>query len=125
MTAMAKALQSTWLYYDDMKTFIGPLDAVNPNNSRGDWMGAMLSYYGNATNILICPSAPDKGNPANKQNPAGKSDQATPPAAAASVPARIHFDGAIAGESLGLQSLPDPFSGVALFAQEHPILSQN
>lgn len=64
------------MYYDDEKTFVGPLDATNPLNSQGDWMGALLSYYGNATNVILCPSAPDNGNPANIQNPAGKSDQA-------------------------------------------------
>jgi prepilin-type processing-associated H-X9-DG protein len=64
------------MYYDDNQTFVGPLDANNPDNSMGDWMGTMLSFYGKATNVIICPCAPDKGNPANNQNPAGKSDQA-------------------------------------------------
>jgi prepilin-type processing-associated H-X9-DG protein len=39
-------------------------------------MGAMLSFYGNATNVLFCPAAPDKGNPNNLANPPGTADSA-------------------------------------------------
>jgi prepilin-type N-terminal cleavage/methylation domain-containing protein len=59
-----KQLQlASQLYYDDMKTFIGPT-TNNPDFSQGDWMGTMISYYGNTTNVIFCPSATDKGNPA-------------------------------------------------------------
>jgi prepilin-type N-terminal cleavage/methylation domain-containing protein len=44
------------MYYDDNQTFIGAI-TNNPLYSQGDWMGTMLSYYGNATNIIICPAA--------------------------------------------------------------------
>jgi prepilin-type N-terminal cleavage/methylation domain-containing protein len=64
------------LYYDDTKTFVGALNN-NPDLSMGDWMGTMLSFYGNATNLIIDPSAPDKGvNPAGAINPPGTSDSA-------------------------------------------------
>ncbi len=64
------------MYYDDNKVFIGPISA-DPNQSKGDWMGTMLSYYGNATNVIICPTAPDKNSatPVPGNNP-GKSDSA-------------------------------------------------
>jgi prepilin-type N-terminal cleavage/methylation domain-containing protein len=63
------------MYVDDQKRYVGPIDINNPNMSQGDWMGAMLSYYANATNVLFCPSAPDTGNPSNA-NTAGKADSA-------------------------------------------------
>jgi prepilin-type N-terminal cleavage/methylation domain-containing protein/prepilin-type processing-associated H-X9-DG protein len=63
------------MYYDDNKTWVGPLNN-NPSLSQGDWMGAMLSYYGKATNVLFCPTGPDKGNPTGAVNPPGKADGA-------------------------------------------------
>lgn len=64
------------MYYDDMGTFIGPI-TNNPDFSDGDWMGTMLSYYGKSTNLIICPSAPDKGiNPPGTVNPPGMADRA-------------------------------------------------
>jgi prepilin-type N-terminal cleavage/methylation domain-containing protein len=45
------------MYYDDNQTFIGPI-SNDPNASQGDWMGTMLTYYGKATNLVICPTAP-------------------------------------------------------------------
>ncbi|HEY3932924.1 MAG TPA: prepilin-type N-terminal cleavage/methylation domain-containing protein [Verrucomicrobiae bacterium] len=63
------------MYYDDNQTFIGPTNAINPDLSHGDWMGTMISYYGNATNLIFCPSAPDKGNPSGG-NTSGTSDSA-------------------------------------------------
>jgi prepilin-type N-terminal cleavage/methylation domain-containing protein len=45
------------MYYDDNQTFIGPI-SNDPDASQGDWMGTMLSYYGKATNLIICPCAP-------------------------------------------------------------------
>jgi len=45
------------MYYDDIQTFIGPI-SNDPDLSQGDWMGTMLSYYGNSINLIICPSAP-------------------------------------------------------------------
>jgi len=62
------------MYVDDLKVWVGPLDP-HPNASQGDWMGAMLAYYSGATNVLFCPSAPDKGNPSNA-NSTGKADEA-------------------------------------------------
>lgn len=64
------------MYYDDNGTFIGPI-SNNPDDSQGDWMGTMLTYYGKSTNLIICPSAPDMGiKPANAVNPPGLSDRA-------------------------------------------------
>ncbi|MDE3068907.1 MAG: prepilin-type N-terminal cleavage/methylation domain-containing protein [Verrucomicrobiota bacterium] len=63
------------MYADDTKQWVGPLTA-DPTLSQGDWMGAMLHYYGKATNILFCPAAPDRGNPNNQVNPPGKADAA-------------------------------------------------
>jgi prepilin-type N-terminal cleavage/methylation domain-containing protein len=65
------------MYYDDNKIFIGPVNATDPTKSKGDWMGTMLGYYGNATNVIICPAAKDKGiNPPGTVNPAGNADTA-------------------------------------------------
>jgi prepilin-type N-terminal cleavage/methylation domain-containing protein len=50
------------MYYDDTQTFIGPI-TNNPDASQGDWMGTMLSYYGKATNLIICPCAPANFSP--------------------------------------------------------------
>ncbi len=63
------------MYADDTKTWVGPL-SLDPTMSQGDWMGAMLAYYGRATNVLFCRNAPDRGNPNNVVNPAGKADTA-------------------------------------------------
>jgi len=63
------------MYVDDNKVWVGPLNA-NPSLSGGDWMGAMLAFYSNATNVLFCPLAPDKGNPNNLVNPPGTADSA-------------------------------------------------
>jgi prepilin-type N-terminal cleavage/methylation domain-containing protein/prepilin-type processing-associated H-X9-DG protein len=52
------------MYVGDMKVWVGPLNS-NPSLSQGDWMGAMLAFYGNATNVLFCPTAPDKGDPSS------------------------------------------------------------
>src|ERR1700754_4892165 len=60
---------------DELGVWVGPTNA-NPAFSGGDWMGAMLSYYGNATNVLICPTAPNRGNPSALVNPAGTADSA-------------------------------------------------
>lgn len=63
------------IYYDENKTWVGPMNASNPSLSRGDWMGAMIADYGN-TNLLYCPSAPFRKNVNNAVNPPGKSDGA-------------------------------------------------
>src|SRR5579863_7912308 len=65
------------MYYDDMNIFVGPLN-TNPNLSQGDWMGAMLAFYGNSTNVIFCPAAPDKGIPTAGPaiNPPGTADSA-------------------------------------------------
>ena len=57
------------MYVGDNKIWVGPM-TTNATTSQGDWMGAMLSFYGNATNVLFCPSAPDKGA-AGLVNPPG------------------------------------------------------
>jgi prepilin-type N-terminal cleavage/methylation domain-containing protein len=63
------------MYVGDQKRYVGPIDVNNPSLSQGDWMGAMLGYYANATNVLFCPLAPDTGDPLN-QNTSGKADSA-------------------------------------------------
>jgi prepilin-type N-terminal cleavage/methylation domain-containing protein/prepilin-type processing-associated H-X9-DG protein len=63
------------MYVGDYKVWVGPMNA-NAALSQGDWMGAMLSFYGNATNVLFCPTAPNKGNPNNLTNPQGTADAA-------------------------------------------------
>jgi prepilin-type N-terminal cleavage/methylation domain-containing protein/prepilin-type processing-associated H-X9-DG protein len=62
------------MYVGDNKVWVGPLNS-NPTLSQGDWMGAMLAFYGNATNLLFCRTAPDKGNPSNA-NTWGTADSA-------------------------------------------------
>ena len=64
------------MYVGDNKVWVGPLNATNATLSQGDWMGAMLAFYGNATNVLFCPTAPNKGNPGNLTNPGGTAEQA-------------------------------------------------
>jgi prepilin-type N-terminal cleavage/methylation domain-containing protein/prepilin-type processing-associated H-X9-DG protein len=66
---------SSKMYVDEIGTWVGPLTA-DPTLSQGDWMGAMLAFYGKGTNVLFCPAAPDKGNPTGAANPAGKADSA-------------------------------------------------
>jgi prepilin-type processing-associated H-X9-DG protein len=63
------------MYVSETKTWVGPLSS-NPSLSQGDWMGAMLAFYGNATNVLFCPLAPNKGNPNNLVNMAGDAESA-------------------------------------------------
>jgi len=63
------------MYVGDNKVWVGPMNTNNPSLSQGDWMGAMLSYYGNTTNLLFCPAAPDKGNPTGA-NANGTADSA-------------------------------------------------
>lgn len=63
------------MYVGDNKAWVGPMNS-NPSLSQGDWMGAMLSFYGNATNVLFCPMAPNKGNPNNLVNPPGDAESA-------------------------------------------------
>ena len=66
---------ASMMYADDNRKWVGPINS-NPSLSQGDWMGAMLSYYSKATNVLFCPVAPDRGNPKNLVNPSGKADAA-------------------------------------------------
>jgi prepilin-type processing-associated H-X9-DG protein len=63
------------MYANDNHVWVGPMNS-NPAFSQGDWMGAMLAFYGNATNVLFCPVAPDKGNPGALANPPGTADSA-------------------------------------------------
>lgn len=63
------------MYVDEMQTWVGPL-TTDPTLSQGDWMGAMLAYYGKATNVMFCPSAPDRGIPAGAGNTQGTADSA-------------------------------------------------
>jgi prepilin-type N-terminal cleavage/methylation domain-containing protein len=63
------------MYQDELGAWVGPISS-NPALSGGDWMAAMFAYYGNATNVLICPTAPNRGNPTGAVNPAGTADSA-------------------------------------------------
>lgn len=64
------------MYYDDVNTFIGPTNN-NPDLSDGDWMGTMLTYYGRATNVILCPAAAvTKPNPPGTANLTGTADAA-------------------------------------------------
>ena len=64
------------LYVDDAHVWVGPTNA-NYSLSGGDWMGALLQYYAKATNVILCPTAGDKGiNPPGTVNPAGTADSA-------------------------------------------------
>lgn len=63
------------IYYDENNTWVGPANTNNPEQSEGDWMGAMQSYFKNR-DVLICPCAPNDGNPHNLTNPLGKADTA-------------------------------------------------
>ena len=66
------------MYYDEMQVWVGPINTNNPTLSQGDWMGAMLSYYGHASNVLFCPSAPAQVVPASDstQNITGTANEA-------------------------------------------------
>jgi len=66
------------MYTDDNRKWMGapPNWNLPPwNGNDPDWMGTMLTYYSKATNVLICPQAPDRGDP-GKINLAGKADAA-------------------------------------------------
>jgi prepilin-type N-terminal cleavage/methylation domain-containing protein len=63
------------VYYDENQVWVGPANTNNPEQSGGDWMGAMLGYFNNR-NVLLCPAAPNNGNPNNLTNPMGKADSA-------------------------------------------------
>ncbi|HSY43519.1 MAG TPA: prepilin-type N-terminal cleavage/methylation domain-containing protein [Candidatus Acidoferrum sp.] len=67
---------SSSIYYDENNTWVGPMNTNNPSLSQGDWMGAMLTYYGHQTNVLYCPMAPPRANPSGTVNPPGKADAA-------------------------------------------------
>ncbi len=76
INALKQLTLANIMYVGENKVWVGPLNTNNPTLSQGDWMGAMLSYYGNATNVLFCPVAPNKGNPNNLSNPQGAADAA-------------------------------------------------
>ncbi|MCO5053899.1 MAG: prepilin-type N-terminal cleavage/methylation domain-containing protein [Verrucomicrobiae bacterium] len=63
------------MYSDDTGVWVGATDP-NPALSQGDWMYTMISYYGNTTNLLVCPAAPDKGITPGAVNVPGTSDSA-------------------------------------------------
>jgi prepilin-type N-terminal cleavage/methylation domain-containing protein len=104
------------MYYDDNKTFVGPLTS-NPSTSLGDWMGTMIAYYGNATNVIFDPVAPDKGDPSGL-NMNGLADAAwhwapgNPPDYAGSYGQNKWLEGAVYG--------PDPRNFVKETAIAHP-----
>jgi prepilin-type N-terminal cleavage/methylation domain-containing protein len=76
INALKQLALANVMYVGDNKVWVGPLNTNNPALSQGDWMGAMLSFYGNATNVLFCPAAPNKGNANNYVNPQGTADTA-------------------------------------------------
>lgn len=49
--------QANLMYIDDNHVWVG---ATNPVSSSygGDWMLTMAGYYGNLTNVILCPTAP-------------------------------------------------------------------
>jgi prepilin-type N-terminal cleavage/methylation domain-containing protein/prepilin-type processing-associated H-X9-DG protein len=63
------------MYAEDLNAWVGPISS-DPSLSGGDWMGSMLAFYGRATNVLICPVAPNRGNPSSAVNPSGTADTA-------------------------------------------------
>jgi len=62
------------IYFDDMEEWIGPIQS-DPNFSQGDWMYALLTYYGHKE-ALFCPATQDNGYPNNAMNPPGTADSA-------------------------------------------------
>jgi prepilin-type N-terminal cleavage/methylation domain-containing protein/prepilin-type processing-associated H-X9-DG protein len=73
LSNMKQLGQASSIYYDENNTWVGPINTNNPTLSKGDWMGAMLTYYGNQTNVLYCPAAPVRSN---QPNAPGKADTA-------------------------------------------------
>ena len=64
------------MYVTDNQVWLGALNS-NYTLSQGDWMGALLAYYAKATNVIICPSAPDTGiHPPGTVNPVGTANSA-------------------------------------------------
>jgi prepilin-type N-terminal cleavage/methylation domain-containing protein len=75
LSNLKQLLTAEKMYYDDMQTWIGPMNTNNPNLSQGDWMGALLTYYSKSDAVRFCPSAPSKGAPAaGVVNPGGAAD---------------------------------------------------
>lgn len=68
--------EAALIYYDEFNTWVGPMNG-SPSSSKGDWMGAMVSYY-KGTNVLYCPLAPFRTPTASQlnQNLNGKADTA-------------------------------------------------
>jgi prepilin-type N-terminal cleavage/methylation domain-containing protein/prepilin-type processing-associated H-X9-DG protein len=73
LSNLRQMTQSSILYYGDYNTWVGPINTNDPTLSQGDWMGAMLKYYGNQTNVLMCPAA-NKANSFGGANPRGTAD---------------------------------------------------
>src|SRR5579862_8325934 len=58
LNALKQLSLASKMYADETQVWVGPL-TTDPTLSQGDWMGAMLAYYGRATNVLFCATAPD------------------------------------------------------------------
>ena len=50
------------MYVNDNGKFIEPDTAGSFLGDQGEWMGNMIDYYSKATNVLLCPTAPDALN---------------------------------------------------------------
>src|SRR5271154_4928763 len=73
LSNLRQLAQSSILYYGDFNTWVGPINTNDPTLSQGDWMGAMLKYYGNQTNVLMDPAA-NRANTFGGVNPRGTAD---------------------------------------------------
>jgi len=62
------------MYVNDNHVWLGPQSA-NYTASQGDWMGTLLAAYGYATNLILCPSAPNNVKP-TITNPPGTANYA-------------------------------------------------
>jgi prepilin-type N-terminal cleavage/methylation domain-containing protein/prepilin-type processing-associated H-X9-DG protein len=62
-------------YINDNSTLIGHPDPASPSANQ-DWMGTLVSYYGNNTNIVFCPVAAREITPLPMANPPGFADAA-------------------------------------------------
>jgi len=63
------------MYVSDNGKYIEPDTAGSYLGDQGEWMGCMIDYYSKATNLLLCPTAPEAPPPGAVPNAMGGGGQ--------------------------------------------------
>jgi len=53
------------MYFGDFNCFLQPASSGTPYGTAGEWVGCLVSYYGNAEKLLVCPSAAETNWPSS------------------------------------------------------------